>query len=149
MLKTMIIFLASVGEGTILKLHLHGRLLARRVTRNLLWGLSRRCEIKLGQFTLLQLERFFCPKLGVDQKKKRKKNLRPRWNRVLRPNSLLVQCQSSHILIASDNGWAIFAFGAKIGLKSNKNRAFCILCMPMGGQTPLPRRPWLRYCFLL
>ena len=28
---------------------------------------------------------------------------------------------------------AIFAFGAKIGLKSTKNGVFCILCLPIGG----------------
>ena len=54
----------------------------------------------------------------------------------MRPNSLPVQSQSSHILIANANEWAIFAFRAKIGLKSNKNRVFYILCMPMGGHPP-------------
>ena len=35
----------------------------------------------------------------------------------MRPNSLQVQSQSSHILIANANGGDIFAFSAKIGLK--------------------------------
>ena len=81
----------------------------------------------------------FCPKLGEDQKK----GLRSGWDRVLRPNSLQVQSQSSHILIANANGGDIFAFSAKIGIKSNKNRVFCILCMPIGRPNPPPHKATL------
>ena len=89
-------------------------------------GLFRRCEAKLIQFTL-GIETVLCPKLGEDQNKKRPS----------RPYSLQVQTQSSHILIANANGvGAIFAFSAKIDLKSTKNRVFYILCMPMGGLQP-------------
>ena len=82
----------------------------------------------------------FLPEIRWRPKKndKWKKGLRPCWNRVLQPNSFQVQ---SNIPIANDNGCAIFSFRAKIGLKSNKNRVFCILCMPMGDQTPLPQTP--------
>ena len=77
MLKIMIILLASDDEGTTLKLHSHGQLLARLVARNLQWvGLSRRCETKLKQFTL-GIGTVFCPKLGEGQKKKRKKRSSP------------------------------------------------------------------------
>ena len=90
MLKIMIILLASDDEGITLRLHSHGRLLAKLVVRNLQWGggLSRRCEAKLKKFTI-EIETVFCPKLGEDQKEK--KELRPCWNRVLRANSLQVQ----------------------------------------------------------
>ena len=65
--------------------------------------------------------------------KTKKKGLRPGWDRVLRPNSLQVQSQSSHILIANANGGGIFSLLVqKLVSKSNKNRVFCILCMPMG-----------------
>ena len=75
------------------------------------------------------------------KRKRKKKGLRPCWNRVLRPNSLQVQTQSSHIFIANDNWWAIFAFRAKIGLKSNKNRVFRIFCMLIEGPNPPPPPP--------
>ena len=103
-------------------------------------GQSHRCETKLKQFTL-GIGTLFCPKLGEDQKKKEKKGLCLCWDRVLRPNSLQVQGQSSHILIANDNGWAVFAFRAKISLRSIRNRVFCILCMPMWVEPPLPPLP--------
>ena len=86
-------------------------------------------------------------KLHEDQKK-RKKGLRPRWDRVLRPKFLLVQSQSSHILISYANGWAIVAFRAIIDLKSNKNRVFYILCMPMGSQPSFPPPPLSTLLFL-
>ena len=35
----------------------------------------------------------------------------------------------------------MFAFSAKIGLKSAKNVVFCILCMPMEGGYSLPPPP--------
>ena len=38
MLKITIILLASDDEGITLKLHLHRRLLARHIARNLKWG---------------------------------------------------------------------------------------------------------------
>ena len=48
-------------------------------------------------------------------------------------------------------GGAIFAFSAKSGLKSVKNVAFCILCMPNGEEAvaPLCPSPWLRYCLAM
>ena len=70
----------------------------------------------------------FLPEIRWRPQKNEKKGLLPCWDRVLRPNSTQVQSQSSHILIANDNEWAIFAFRAKFGLKSNIKRVFCILC---------------------
>ena len=81
-------------------------------------GLFWRSETKLKQFTY-GIGTVLYPKLGEDQNKKR----------LPRPYSFQVQTQSSHILNADANG--IFAFNAKIGLKSTKNRVFCILCMPI------------------
>ena len=52
-------------------------------------------------------------------------------------NSFPVQSQSVHILIDNANGGAIFAFVAKIGLKSAKQ---VVLCMPVGGAIA-PFRP--------
>ena len=62
--KIMIILLASEDQRITLKLHLQGRLLARRVARNLKWeeGLSRRCDTKLVQFTL-GIGTFFLPEV--------------------------------------------------------------------------------------
>ena len=71
-------------------------------------------------------------------KTKKRNGLRPNWDRVLQPNSLQVQSQSSHILIANDNEWAIFTFRSKIGLKRSKNRVYCILRLPVGDQPPPP-----------
>ena len=136
MLKTMIILLASDDEGITLKLHSHGRLSAKLVARNLQWwgGLSHKNQTK----TVYSWNwNGFLPEITEYQKN----DVRPHWDRVLRPNSLQVQGQSSHILFANDNGRAIFAFRVKAGLKSIKNRVFCILCMPMGGQPPPPPPP--------
>ena len=44
---------------------------------------------------------------------------------------------------------AILVFGAKIGLKSNKNGVFCILFRAMGWEGCRPPPPWLRYCLQL
>ena len=56
----------------------------------------------------------------------------------MRPNSLQVQSQSSHILIANANGGIFLLLVQKLVSKSNKNRIFCILCMPMGRPNPPP-----------
>ena len=48
-------------------------------------------------------------------------------------DSFQVQSKSGDILIDNANGWAIFAFGAKIGLKSAKQVVHCILCIPKRG----------------
>ena len=134
MLKIMIILLASDDQGITFKLHLLGRLFAWRVARNLKLGGGCFGGVTPNWDSLnLELKSFFCLKLGKDQKKE-KKGVRPRWDRVLQPSSFLIRSQSGHILIANANGSAIFAFRAKIGFKSNKNKVFCILCMPMGGQ---------------
>ena len=79
--KIVIILLASDDQRITLQLHLHGRLLARRVAMNLKWeeGLFRRCDTKLVQF-ILGIGTVFCLKLGEDQKKK--KILCLRWGRV-------------------------------------------------------------------
>ena len=74
MVKIMIILLASDDKGITLKLHLHGRLLARRATKNLEWGLFRSCGTKLGQFTI-EIGTVFRAKLDEDQKKKKKSSL--------------------------------------------------------------------------
>ena len=69
--------------------------------------------------------------------KTKKKYLRPGWDRVLRPNSLQVQSQSSHILIANAN-WGIFSLlMQKLVSKSYKNRVFCIACQ-LRRPNPLP-----------
>ena len=78
----------------------------------------------------LDLDRFYCPKLGKDQKQKKV------FARVgiefLRPNSLQVQSQSSHFLVAYANERGLFLlFVQKFGLKSTKDGVFCKLCMPM------------------
>ena len=69
------------------------------------------------------------PKLGKEQQKKTKVFVQVGID-FLRPNSLQVQSQSTHILIVNVKRGAIFAFSANIGLKSTENRVFCILCMP-------------------
>ena len=62
MLTIMIILLAWDDEGITLKLHSHGRLLAR----NLQWeGVFRGVKPNLNSL-YLELERFFCPKLGEE-----------------------------------------------------------------------------------
>ena len=143
MLKIMIIRLASDNEGTTFKLHSHEQPLARFVARNLQLG---GCfgNVSYTETVYTWNWNVFLIKVRCGPKKK---DFRPRWDQVLRPNFLQVQPQSSHVLIASDNGWAIFAFRAKVGFKNNKNRALCLLCTPVGSQTHLPRRPWQRYCF--
>ena len=66
MLTIMIILLAWDDEGITLKLHSHGRLLARCLARNLqMEGGVQRCETKLKQFTF-GIGTFFCPKLGEE-----------------------------------------------------------------------------------
>ena len=102
---------------------------SRRVARNLQWrGMFWRSEIKQKWFSL-GIGTIFWPKLGEDQKK----SFNPGWVWFIRPHSFQIQSQSSRILIANANGGrAIFAFSAKIGLKSAKNEVVCILCMPMG-----------------
>ena len=68
----------------------------------------------------MELEQFFARnKFKTKEEEKKKKGLYPFWGRVLPSNSLQVQSQSSHILIANDNEKAILAFRAKISLKSN------------------------------
>ena len=72
MLKVMIVFLASDEEGITLKIHLHRRLLARHVARNLKWGgrrVFRRYDTKLGQF-MFGIGTVVCLRLGEDQRKK-------------------------------------------------------------------------------
>ena len=66
MLTIMIVLLAWDDEGITLKLHSHGRLLARCLARNLQWeGGVQRCETKLKQF-IFGIGTFFCPKLGEE-----------------------------------------------------------------------------------
>ena len=66
MLTIMIILLAWDDEGITLKLHSHGRLLPRCLARNLQWeGVFRGVKPKLNSL-YLELERFFCPKLGEE-----------------------------------------------------------------------------------
>ena len=62
----MIILLAWDDEGITLKLHSHGRLLARCLARNLQWeGVFRGVKPNLNSL-YLELEGFFCPKLGEE-----------------------------------------------------------------------------------
>ena len=62
--KIMINLLAWDDQRITLKLHLQGRILARRVARNLKWegGLFRRCDTILVQFTL-EIGTFFLPEI--------------------------------------------------------------------------------------
>ena len=72
MLKIMIILLASDDEGITLRLHSHGRLLAKLVAMNLQWrggGCLGGVKPNRKQFTF-GIGTVFCPKLGEDQKKK-------------------------------------------------------------------------------
>ena len=62
--KIMIIVLASDDQWITLKLHLQGRLLAKRVAWNLKWegGCFGGCDTKLVQFTL-GIGTFFLPEI--------------------------------------------------------------------------------------
>ena len=102
-------------------------------------GLFWRCDTKLEQFTL-RIGTVFYRKLGEDQKEKK---YSPELGSSFGTNSSFatnyqVQSQSSYILIANANGWAIFDFEAKIGRKSNKNRVFAYTACQWGANpTPL------------
>ena len=84
-----------------------------------------------------KFHRFFSPKTGGLQKKKRSS---PNLSLILRPKSEIqtfFQTASLHILHNFSTqfplGGAVFNFQPKIGLKSTKNVQFCILHKPMGG----------------
>ena len=67
MLTIVIILLAWDDEGITLKLHSHGRLLARCLARNLQWGGGvQSCETKLKQF-IFGIGTFFLPEIRVKE----------------------------------------------------------------------------------
>ena len=79
-----------------------------------------------------KFKRFFRPKSGGLQKKKkkRKKGLHRNWDWFFGRNRKFNRL-----------GGAIFNFSQKISLKSTKNVRFCILHKPIGGLKPPPRPP--------
>ena len=84
-------------------------------------------KTKLKQF-YSEFERFFCPKIGEDQRKeKEKKKTLSRLGSISVTDSLPVQSQNGHILMDNANGGgAIFAFGAKIGLEQVRSQEFAL-----------------------
>ena len=109
----------------------------RRVARNLQWGggLFWRLETTSNDLdadfdrSSTRLSWFFCPSLGdlqQNKKKKKKKRSSPSFSGRNHIRSLTNTHRQSQ--------WrgAIFLFSAKIGLKSAKNRAFCIFFRPPG-----------------
>ena len=144
----------------------------RRVARNLQWGgLFCRLEAPSNDLdpdfdrSLLRLSRLFCPNLG--DLKKKKKGLHSDWVGIFfskfrwsskkkrsstRPKPSVSDLNYIKSLTDSHRQcqWgAILVFGAKIGLKSNKNGVFCILFRAMGWEGCRPPPPWLRYCLQL
>ena len=104
--------------------------------RGLFWRLettSNNHDPDFGQSSL-RLSRFFCPNLGVLQKKRRKvfSQIEAQffWS-----NSHQVHDQFSSPI---PMGGTIFVCSTKIGLKSAKNGVFCILFRPIGGCSPPP-----------
>ena len=82
-----------------------------------------------------KFKRFFRPKSG-DLQKKKKKGLRQNSGR------FFFQFRMFKRLRGALFEWgAIFHFSQKIGLKSTKNMRFCILHKPMGGARAPPPPP--------
>ena len=79
---------------------------------------------------------FFLPKLGVLQKKKKKRSS-PKFRIIFLPISQIQTFEGGSFRM----GGAIFHFSQKIGLKSTKIMRFCILHKPMGGLEPPPPPP--------
>ena len=107
--------------------------MCRRVARNLRWrGLFRRYETKLKQFTL-GIGTILCPKLVEDQKKK--KVSAPVGIEFCDRVLFQFRVKAVTFLLPIMPLGGIFAFRAKIGLKSTKKMVFCTICMPIA---PLP-----------
>ena len=122
----------------------------RRVVRNSQWGGGLFWKLETTANNLdpdfhqssTRLSRFFCPNLGELQKKRSSLKL----SLFFYPNSggyyIKFKSKSHQSLTNSrpnlNGGGAIFGFWGQIGLKSAKNRVFCIAPPPSGYATDLP-----------